>query len=231
MSTNRAKKAPQAAPNSGLTLWPADQVERRPLASLVPYARNARMHDAAQVTRLAESITQWGWTIPVLVDERDEVIAGHGRIMAAQQLGIDSVPVMVARGWSAAQVKAYRLADNKLNELSTWDAALLTVELAELNDLGLASLSGFSAVELDSLLTGASDTDANWQGMPEVAQGNEEAFRSLTVHFVDEAGVKAFAALIGQPFTDRQKYLWFPPVQRRDEGAHRYVSTEQGAEQ
>jgi hypothetical protein len=223
---SRPKRAAKTAQEPAVALWPADQVERRDLASLIPYARNARLHDEAQVARLADSIKQWGWTIPVLVDEHDEVIAGHGRIMAAQKIGIESVPVMVARGWSPAQVKAYRLADNKLNELSSWDAALLTVELAELNDLGLAALSGFSAIELDSLLTSASDPEENWQGMPEVAQGNAEAYRSMMVHFVDEEAVRQFAQLIGQVIRDRQKYLWFPLVPRRNEGAHRYLSPE-----
>src|SRR5215207_6109356 len=76
--------------------WPADQVERRPVAALVPYASNARTHSDAQVAQIAASIREWGWTTPVLVSEDSTIIAGHGRVLAAQTLGIREVPVMVA---------------------------------------------------------------------------------------------------------------------------------------
>jgi ParB-like chromosome segregation protein Spo0J len=89
-----------------MTEWPADHVERWPIARLVPYARNARTHSDAQVAQLAASIREWGWTVPVLVDEAGMLIAGHGRILAARQLGLVEAPVMVARGWSEAQKRA-----------------------------------------------------------------------------------------------------------------------------
>src|SRR5258708_5919331 len=92
--------------------WPADAIERRPLADLVPYARNARTHSDEQIAQLAASITEWGWTMPVLVDEGGMIIAGHGRVLAAARLGIGEVPVMVARDWSDVQKQAYVLADN-----------------------------------------------------------------------------------------------------------------------
>jgi hypothetical protein len=78
--------------------WPADQVERWPLTKLIPYARNARTHSDEQVAQIAASIREWGWTVPVLVDEEGTLIAGHGRVLAAQLLGITDVPTMVARG-------------------------------------------------------------------------------------------------------------------------------------
>src|ERR1700731_3449251 len=87
--------------------WPADKVERWPVAKLVPNARNARTHSDEQVTQLAASIEEFGWTIPVLVDEVGGIIAGHGRILAAHRLGIEDVPVMVAAGWSDAKKRAY----------------------------------------------------------------------------------------------------------------------------
>src|SRR4051812_25183555 len=94
--------------------WPADHVERRSVASLVPYARNARTHSDAQVAQLAASVREWGWTIPVLIDEDGGLIAGHGRVLAARMLGLTDVPVMIARGWSEAKRRAYVLADNRL---------------------------------------------------------------------------------------------------------------------
>src|ERR1700704_5939608 len=83
--------------------WPADRVERWPVAKLVPNARNARTHSDEQVAQLAASIEEWGWTIPVLVDEVGSIIAGHGRVMAAHRLGIEDVPVMVPAGWSESR--------------------------------------------------------------------------------------------------------------------------------
>lgn len=141
-----------AKPKSA-SAWPADQVERRPVSGLIPYAKNARTHSPAQVGQIAASITEWGWTVPVLVDEAGGIIAGHGRVLAAQKLGIADVPVMVARGWSEAQRRAYVLADNKLTLNGGWDDAMLRVELADLKGMGAdISLIGFSPVELDDLL-------------------------------------------------------------------------------
>lgn len=127
--------------------WPADKVERRSVAALVPYARNARTHSDAQVAQLAASIREWGWTVPVLVDEAGTIIAGHGRVLAAQKLGLDSVPVMVASGWSEAQTRAYVLADNQLAQNAGWDANLLKIELGELDASGFdLGLIGFDAL-------------------------------------------------------------------------------------
>jgi len=135
--------------------WPADKVERRAVADLIPYARNARTHSDEQVGQIAASIKEWGWTVPVLIDEDGGIIAGHGRIMAAQRLGIDDVPCMVAAGWSEAQKRAYVLADNKLTLNGGWNDELLKVELEELQgfdfDLGL---TGFGEDELAGLLGG-----------------------------------------------------------------------------
>ena len=94
--------------------WPADKVERWPTRRLIPNARNARTHSEAQVDQIAASIREWGWTNPVLVAEDGTIIAGHGRVLAARKLGLTEVPVMVAIGWTKAQMQAYAIADNKL---------------------------------------------------------------------------------------------------------------------
>src|SRR4051812_1767492 len=99
-----------------------------------------------QVAQIAASIKEWGWTTPVLVDESGGIVAGHGRVMAARKLGITEVPVMVARGWTEAQRRAYVLADNKLALNAGWDTDLLKVELSDLQaggfDLGVAGVGG-----------------------------------------------------------------------------------------
>jgi DNA modification methylase len=136
--------------------WPADKVERWPIDRLIPYARNARTHSDAQVAQIAGSIREWGWTMPALVAEDGTIIAGHGRVLAAQRLGISDVPVMVARGWSAAQKRAYVIADNKLALNAGWDEAMLRLELSDLRDLGAnLGLIGFSGGELAGIFARA----------------------------------------------------------------------------
>jgi ParB-like chromosome segregation protein Spo0J len=105
--------------------WPADKVERRKVADLVPYARNSRQHSDAQVAQIAASIREWGWTTPALIDPDGGIIAGHGRVMAAQQLGLDEIPCMVADGWTDAQKQAYVIADNQLALNASWDDEML----------------------------------------------------------------------------------------------------------
>jgi DNA modification methylase len=132
--------------------WPADKVERWPIAKLIPYARNARTHSAGQVDQIAASIREWGWTNPVLVGEDGTIIAGHGRVLGARKLGIAEVPVMVANGWSKAQIKAYALADNKLALNAGWDEALLALEIADLQEVGYdLDLVGFTDAEIATL--------------------------------------------------------------------------------
>lgn len=161
------------APEPGA--WPADHVERRPLAELIPYARNARTHSATQIAQLAESIRQWGWTIPILCDEDGGIIAGHGRALAAQKLRIAEVPVMVARGWTDAQRRAYVLADNQLAINAGWDEGLLSSELGALNLDGFSlTLAGFSLPELKALdidgFTGGDGTPARAGGVGSLAE-------------------------------------------------------------
>jgi len=156
--------ARKPAKPAGEPSWPADHVERRSVASLVPYARNARTHSEEQVAQIAAAIREWGWTNPALIDEAGEIIAGHGRVMAAQSLGIRDIPVVIARGWTEEQKKAYRLADNQLPLNADWDERLLRVELGELKLGGFdTSLIGFGPLQLNALLaprtTGLTDPD------------------------------------------------------------------------
>ncbi len=126
------------------------RIEHWPLARLKPYARNAKTHDADQVAKIAASMAEFGWTVPVLVAADGELIAGHGRILAAAQLGLSEAPVIVLGHLTEAQRRAYRIADNKLTELGGWDEALL----AEDFDLGLI---GIPEDELDALLHAGDD--------------------------------------------------------------------------
>ena len=144
--------------------WPADQVERRKVSELIPYARNSRTHSDEQVAQIAASIREWGWTTPVLCDDKGSIIAGHGRVMAARKLGLSEVPVMTATGWSEAQKRAYILADNQLALNAGWDMDLLKVEIQELagDDFDL-DLIGFDDKTLAGLLNDPTEglTDAD----------------------------------------------------------------------
>lgn len=145
--------------------WPADKVERRKVSDLTPYARNSRTHSDEQVAQIAASIKEWGWTVPVLIEPDGGIIAGHGRVMAAQRLGIAEVPCMIADGWSEGQKRAYIIADNKVALNAGWNNELLAVEFAELGEMGFdLGLTGFGEMELASLLAdkteGLTDPDA-----------------------------------------------------------------------
>jgi DNA modification methylase len=145
--------------------------ELREAKALVPYARNARTHTPEQVDQLAASLRTFRWTNPVLIDEADGIVAGHGRVLAAAklyakgeriktvgggELPAGMVPVIVARGWSEAEKRAYVIADNKLAMNAGWDESLLKIELAEIKALefDLAPI-GFSDIELGDILRGA----------------------------------------------------------------------------
>jgi len=129
--------------------WPADSVIRRKISSIIPYARNSRTHSDEQIAQIAASINEWGFTTPILIDESGEVIAGHGRLLAAQRLGLEEVPTMTAAGWSDAQKKAYVIADNKLALNAGWDDEILKIEMQELGDLNFdLTLTGFGIDEM-----------------------------------------------------------------------------------
>lgn len=131
---------------------PADKVEKWKIDKLIPYAKNSRTHSDEQVAQIASSIKEWGWTTPVLVDDTGQIIAGHGRIMAARKLGMSEVPVIVAEGWTDAQKRAYVIADNKLALNAGWDNEMLSLEFGELEGLGFdLELTGFTLDEIDAL--------------------------------------------------------------------------------
>ncbi|MFC7478046.1 site-specific DNA-methyltransferase [Dankookia sp. GCM10030260] len=133
--------------------WQAVAVETRPIAGLLPYAANARTHSSQQVQQIAASIAEFGFTVPVLVDERGVLVAGHGRVLAARTLGLHAVPTIKLGHLTEAQLRAYRLADNQLALNAGWDELLLAQELRGLREDGYdLSVVGFGAEELDRLL-------------------------------------------------------------------------------
>jgi DNA modification methylase len=134
------------------------QIESWPIDRLRPYAQNAKMHGTDQVSKIAASMAKFGWTVPCMVADDGELIAGHGRVLAATQLGISEVPVIRLGHLDEAERRAYRIADNKLTELGEWDDAVLRDEITGLlaDDFDL-SLLGFDDADLDALLQDPDD--------------------------------------------------------------------------
>ena len=153
------------------------RIELRPLAALLPYARNARTHSEAQVAQIAASMTEFGWTNPILVDGRNGIIAGHGRVLAARHLGLAQVPVIELGHLSDTQKRAYVLADNKLALNAGWDEEMLRIELEALREEAFdIDLTGFSAEEVESFFAGVeSQTPSGGDGDDDIPPVEEVA--------------------------------------------------------
>lgn len=170
--------------------WPADSVERRPIAALVDNPRNSRTHSDEQVDQIVAAIREWGWTTPILVDEEGVILAGHGRVMAARKMGLDDAPVVVARGWTEAQKRAYVVADNQIAANAGWDENILSIEFGALKALDFdVGLTGFTMEAIDSFLLGPQQPQGGAGGAPG-AQA-EEARKSLMQRF----GLAPFSVL------------------------------------
>lgn len=154
--------------------WLADKIEQWPTAKLLPYARNARTHSEAQVAQIAASIAEFGFTNPILAGGDGVIVAGHGRLAAAQKLGLGTVPVVVLDHLSPTQRRALVIADNRIAENAGWDDAMLRVELEALQLEGFdLDLTGFDADALAELLAGDEpdfDGQADEDAVPEVSE-------------------------------------------------------------
>jgi DNA modification methylase len=150
------------------------QINYRPIELLIPYARNAKQHSEAQVAQIAASIREFGWGAPILVDGQNNVIAGHGRLLAARKLGMSDVPVIALDHLTDTQRRALILADNKIGENASWEDELLGLELAELKDAGFdLALTGFSPDEWDALIAGEETSEdglTDDDAVPEVTE-------------------------------------------------------------
>ena len=147
------------------------------ISILTEYDKNSRTHSDEQVTQIAKSITEFGFTNPVLTDGENGIIAGHGRVMAARKLGMDTVPCIELSGLSDTQKRAYIIADNKLALNASWDDELLALELTELKELDFdLELTGFTQEELFSLTSHAEQCEAP-EGFKEIDSNIETQHR------------------------------------------------------
>ena len=137
-------------------------IEQIPLKKLTPYARNSRTHSDIQIAQIAASIKEFGFTNPVLIDDGNDIIAGHGRVLAATKLGLDEVPCIRLSHLTEYQRRAYVIADNQLALNASWNFDMLSVEIDELND-GKYDISkiGFSTTELAEIIGSPNEIDVN----------------------------------------------------------------------
>jgi DNA modification methylase len=186
-------------------------VEYRKVGALIPYARNAKQHTDAQVAQIAASIREFGWGAPILVDGKNNVIAGHGRLLAARKLGMDEVPVVPMSHLTDTQRRALILADNKIGENASWDDELLGLELTELRELGFnLDLTGFSPDEWDALINGdeAKDGLTDDDAVPEVPEtpvsktGDVWVLGEHKLLCGDATKAQDYAALLGDELVD-----------------------------
>ncbi len=140
------------------------EVRWLPVEALTPDPRNARVHSSRQVARIADSIAAFGFNVPVLIDEKGFVLAGHGRVLAARRLGLDEVPTIALDHMTETESRAFKIADNRLAELASWDDGRLRLELEELKELDLdfaLSATGFEMDEIDLRIGEAGPGDAD----------------------------------------------------------------------
>lgn len=195
------------------------------LEKLTPYKNNARKHTQEQIKQIANSIEEFGFVNPILIDENKMILAGHGRYLAAKFLKLQECPTIQIENLTETQKKAFVIADNKIAMNSTWDDSLLWKEIQELNKLGFdLSLLAFNEMEILPLSDPnvVDDPLAEWEDMPEFIADDKSAYRTVYVHFNTEQDVQKFAELLGQNLTEKTKYIWFPEAENMNTESKRY---------
>jgi ParB-like chromosome segregation protein Spo0J len=158
--------------------WPAYSVVKKPLSWLQGFPMNPKDHPDRQIKALRAAINKWGWTIPILAAENGIIIAGHARVLAAAlKPALKDVPVIIASGWTDAQRRAYRIADNRLGELGSWSDDRLRAEFADLRLAGFdLTLTGFDMPAIDLLLGSV----AQLTKLPDLPTGDKSPFEQIT---------------------------------------------------
>ena len=176
-------------------------IETRPIARLIPYVRNARTHSGDQIAQIAGSIAEFGFVNPVLIGADDVIIAGHGRVLAAEKLGLAEVPVIVLSHLSESQRRALVIADNRIAENAGWDDAMLKAEIAALHEDAFdLDLLGFAEEELGRLLDGLDD-DAGGDGAADGEQASDASTEQRAT-LAERFGIPPFSVL------DARKGWW-----------------------
>ena len=195
---------------------------------IIPYINNPRKNH--NVDKVANSIKEFGFRQPLVVDKDYNIIVGHTRLQAAKQIGLKEVPIHIAN-LNKDQLKAYRIADNRVNQESEWDYQLFHHELKDLinEDYNMFTL-GFEGLELDNIINADSfstkwlDQMKEWKNMPEFSHDDKTPYKRIVINFETKKDVDAFFKLIKQEYTDKTRYVNIPKRKQqvlRDKG---YVS-------
>lgn len=205
-----------------------DKIVLMDIGEIKEYKNNPRKHPPEQLKKIATSIREYGFDQPIVVDDKNVVIKGHGRLRACRDiLHLKKVPVIVRGDLTPAQIKASRLADNRVS-ITTWEIDKLGVELTDLNKLDFdLSVTGFDPNEIKAFNLDVgkrvNDPYNEYSDMPEYEDSDESGFRTLLIHFKDQAGIDDFSELVKQKITDKTKYLWYPPVEKENAVDYRVV--------
>ena len=172
------------------------------------YPKNARKHPKRQIDLLAESIKRFGFDSPIIIDKNNEVIAGHGRLEAAKQLGMEDVPVIQKESLTEKEVKAYRLMDNKIQELAEWDKDLALEELRSLDDKDLQKLTGFDMDLLIDVKEDEFDADAEYAKIkePQAKLGDLYQLGSHKLLCADSTKRESYERLMGGILVENGNY-------------------------
>jgi len=202
------------------------QIEQKKLNEINENKNNPRNHSDIQINQLINSIQEFGFTNPILLDKDSNIIAGHGRYKAAKKLKLEIVPTITLKNLNETQIKALTIADNKISLNSSWNDDLLWQQLKELNDVNFdLTITGFNE---DQFLPFTEDSDSmndildEWEGMPEFVSEDKTAYRSLIVHFENEDDVVAFQMKLEQGLGEKTKYIWYPHKENMKTEKKRY---------
>ncbi len=201
------------------------QIELINKDKIKPFKDNPRLHSDDQIKQIANSIKEFGFRVPLAVDEDFTILAGHGRYKAAVSMGMVEMPVVQHKDLSPAQKKAFVIADNKITLNSTWQENLLWEQIKSLDELGFnLNVLGFDNAELLPMLDDNTVTDfaSEWEGMPDYESEDVSAYRTIRVHFESDRDVEVFAKLVKQKITDKTKFIWHPQQENLDAESQRY---------
>ena len=195
------------------------------LKNLKPYKNNPRVHSENQIKQIANSIKEFGFVNPIIIDEKEMILAGHGRYLASKLLELENVPVVSIKNLTGAQKKAFVIADNKIAMNANWDQDTLWDEIRLLNDMGFdLGLLAFEEMEILPIIDPnvVDDPLAEWDDMPEYDQEDLRPHRTFYVHFRNDDDIEDFFNLIKQSYTEKTKSLWHPVLIPAENESKRY---------
>jgi hypothetical protein len=205
------------------------KIINKKLEDLKPYKNNPKKHPPEQIKKIVNSIKEYGFKIPLVVDKKNQIIAGHGRYIAGKQLKLKILPCIIAEDLTQKQIRAFRIAENRTS-ISGWDYDALSKELEFLNknDFNL-DLTGFDKIEYSHLIRELDEVIANnpyveWVDMPEYTGEHIKPYRTIKMCFETDKAVKDFAKLIKQNITSQTKYLFYPKQEKKINKNKRWIS-------